>query len=280
MSYVGHSWNVIEVYPLTVLARNYALCAEHDTVGRLVGQSLESGSYSLDSVRAGSLGAPAGEHLVGVVMMMLVVVVMVMVVTAAGAVGTVVVVVLVFMVVMMLMLMVVVMVMMMFVLVLMVMLVIIVVVMMMLMVVVSFVEQCLELVAERVLLRHSVNELTARELVPLGSYHGSLLVEPANELNSLAELLLRETRGMAEDNAACVLYLIVEEFAEILVVHLALLGVNDRSEAVELNVVSVDVAYSVDDVAELAYARGLDEDAVGVVLVKHLHESLAEVTDE
>ena len=100
------------------------------------------------------------------------------------------------------------------------------------------------------------------------------------ELNSLAELILRETCCMAEDKAACIGDLVVEEFAEVLLIHLALLGVNNGGEAVELNVVSVDVLYRADDVAELADARGLDEDAVGVVLVEHLHERLAEVADE
>ena len=85
---------------------------------------------------------------------------------------------------------------------------------------------------------------------------------------------------MAEDKAACVGYLIVEELTEVLLVHPALLGIDYRGEAVQLHIVCVDILHSLDDIAELADTRGLDKDTVGLVLLQHLHQSLAEIAHQ
>ena len=85
---------------------------------------------------------------------------------------------------------------------------------------------------------------------------------------------------MAEDKAACIGYLIIEELAEVLHVHLVLLGVNNCGKAVKLNIMSVDVLNCADNIAELAYAGRLDKDTVGSVVRKHLFKSLAEITYE
>ena len=292
VSYIGNSGNVIEVYPLTVLAGNDSLGTEHDTELFLVSKRVESCFYSLGSICAWSFLAPACEYFVGVVMMMIVV--MVVIVTAAGAVRTVVV--MMFMLVMVMVAVLIVLVMMLVLVVVMVAVFIIVVVMLMLIVVVMMfvlimvvvvmmlvtclLEKSLELVVECVFLSHSLNELLSCELVPLCCYDRSCRIESLELLNDFIELILRETCCMAEDKAACICYLIVEEFAEVFLIHLALLSVNDCCEAVELDIVSVDIAHSVYNVAELADAGGLDEYAVGLVFSKHLFKRFAEVSNE
>ena len=71
----------VEVDPLAVLTGHDALCTQNDAV--LAGiQLLQNGADLLSGVLPGSLTAPGGEDLVGVVMMM------VMVMAAAGAVFT------------------------------------------------------------------------------------------------------------------------------------------------------------------------------------------------
>ncbi len=273
VSYIGYSGNVIEVYPLTVLAGNDSLGTEHDTELFLVSKRVESCFYSLGSICAGSFLAPACEYFVGVVMMIVVVIV---IVTAAGAVRTVVV--MMFMLVMVMVAMLIVLVMM-FMLVMVVVAVLIVVVVVM-MLVTCLLEKSLELVVECVFLSHSLNELLSCELVPLCCYDRSCRIESLELLNDFIELILRETCCMAEDKAACICYLIVEEFAEVFLIHLALLSVNDCCEAVELDIVSVDIAHSVYNVAELADAGGLDEYAVWLVFSKHLFKRFAEVSNE
>ena len=147
---IRYSGDVVEVYPLAVLAGNYALCSEYHAVLLLVSESFKSGGYLLSRVGVGSLNAPACEHLIG----MMVVVVMVM--ASAGAVRAVVVVVM-----LMLVLIVMVMVVMMLVLILIVM------VMVVMMLMLSLFKKSLQLIIESVLLSHSVNKLLTCELIPL-----------------------------------------------------------------------------------------------------------------
>ncbi len=144
----------------------------------------------------------------------------------------------------------------------------------------SLFKKLLELVIESILLCHSVNKLLACELVPLCSNDRSGRILLAEALYALVQLILRESACVAEDKAACIGYLIIEELAEILHIHLVLLCVNNCSEAVKLYVMSVDVLNSADNVAELANARGLDKDTVWSIVCKDLFQSLAEVSHE
>ena len=85
---------------------------------------------------------------------------------------------------------------------------------------------------------------------------------------------------MAEDQAAGICDLVVEEFAEILLIHLSLLRIDNGREAVQLDALHMEILHGADDIAELADAGGLDQDAVGGIFLQHLLERLAEVADE
>ena len=74
--------------------------------------------------------------------------------------------------------------------------------------------------------------------------------------------------------------LVVVELAEILHIHLALVCVCDGREAVELHILHMEVLHGANDVAQLADAGGLDQNAVGVELGEHLAQRLAEIADE
>jgi len=296
---IRNAGNVVKVYPLTVLTGYDTLRTEDDSELLLVAETAENSLDLILSVSVGSFLAPAGEYFVSMVVMMMLVVV---IVTAAGAVRTVVVVVFMFVMIVMFMLVVIVMmlmlvmvmivtaagavrtvivVMFMFIMVvMMVMLMLIVVIIVVVMMMFSLLEKLLKLVIEGVLLCHGVNKLLTGELIPLGSNNRRGSVQLLHDSNSFADLLFAETAGVAEDNTACIGYLVVEEFTEILVVHLALLCVNNGGEAIEFNVVSIYVLNSADNVAEFAYAGGLDEDAVGSVVLEDLFESLSEIADE
>ena len=190
-------------------------------------------------------------------------------------------VVLMFVMVMVVLMLIMVMVVLVFVMVMVVVLVFIMVMMMMLMVVVSsFFQQLFQFIVKSVFLSHSVNELLACKLVPLCSNDRSSRVLLAETLHAVVELILRKTACVAEYKAACIGYLIIEELAEVLHVHLVLLSVNNSCEAVKLNIVSVNILNSADNVAELANARRLDKDTVRSVISKYLFESLAEVSHE
>ena len=102
---------------------------------------------------------------------------------------------------------------------------------------------------------------------------------PAEERHRFIQLLVRQRR-VREDDAACVLHLIEEEFAEVLQVHFALLGVDDGAEGVEFGMREPRALHGADDVGELPHARRLDDDAVGRELLLHLFQSLGKVAHE
>ncbi len=66
------------------------------------------------------------------------------------------------------------------------------------------------------------------------------------------------------------LNLVIEKFAEIFHIHFALVGVGDGSKAVHLHTVHLQVLYGTDDVTQLAYAGGFDQNAVRMVGLQYL----------
>ena len=75
---------------------------------------------------------------------------------------------------------------------------------------------------------------------------------------------------MAKDQAACISNLVIKELAEVFLIHLALLGINNSCEAVKLYALSLDILNCSYNIGKLADARGLDKYPVGVVLSEHL----------
>ena len=71
--------------------------------------------------------------------------------------------------------------------------------------------------------------------------------------------------------------LVVIELAEVLHVHFALVCIGNGGEAIQRNVFHVQVLHGTDHIAQLAYARRLDQNAVRVVGLQHLMQRLAEV---
>jgi len=124
-----------------------------------------------------------------------------------------------------------------------------------------------------------LQDLLALKLLPRGGDDGGVGVETLDELQSLGGLLLADHAGAAEDHGPCRLDLVAEEFAEVLKIHLALLGVSHCNGGIYGNVVAAG-GDGVDDVGQLAYAGGLDDDALGAELVRNLFESLGEIALE
>ncbi len=251
-SYIRNARNIVEVYPFAFSGSNDTLCTEDSTELLLIRESVESVSDLCFCIFSCSFSAPACEDIICMVVVMMLVV-MVVIVTAAGAV-------LVMFMVMMFMLVVII---------------VIVVVMMMLML---FLKEMLEFIIKCILLSHCINELLTCELIPFCSYDRSSRIELTDKLYALVDLFLRKPGSMAENYAACVCYLVIEEFTEILLIHLALLCVYNCCESVKDYIVCIDVLYSTDNVAEFSYTGRFDEDTVGVILFKHLFESLAEIS--
>ncbi len=122
----------------------------------------------------------------------------------------------------------------------------------------------------------------AVQLVPGGSDDGGAGVLLLQHGHGSLQLLLGHLLGPGENNGAGGLDLVVVELAEVLHVDLHLGGVGHGDKAVELHVRHVlhGVFHRHDDVAELAHAGGLDEDAVGVELGLHFLQGLVEIAHQ
>ena len=138
----------------------------------------------------------------------------------------------------------------------------------------------LELGGQRVAPLHRLEDLLAVQLRPRRGHDRGGRVLLAQQRHGGVELLGADALGAREDDGARVLDLVVEKLTEVLHVHLALVRVHDGREAVEHQLVGLYALHGADDVAQLADARGLDEDAVGVELLEHFFERIGKVAHE
>ena len=85
---------------------------------------------------------------------------------------------------------------------------------------------------------------------------------------------------MAQNQAAGICDLVIEKFSEVLLIHLALLGIYHCGKAVQLYVMGVDVLHGTDNVAQLADAGRFDQNAIRMILFQHLFQCLAEIAHQ
>ena len=202
-----------------------------------------------------------------VIMMMLVIVVMLVIMTTASAMLTVFVMML-FTVVMVVL----VVVMMLFT----VMMLVIVVMLVMVMLMLLF--KCQKCGVKSILLLHSGENILAVKLVPRSSNDSCRGIMLSDKLNRAFNLLALSNVGMRKNYRGCVCNLIVIELAKVLHIHLALVNVGNGGEAVKLCLGSLYRLYRLDNVRELTNSAGLNDNSVGMELVKHLSKSLREIS--
>ena len=129
---------------------------------------------------------------------------------------------------------------------------------------------------------HSGQQSLAVQLVPRGSEDGGGGILLSQQSHGGLQLLLRQLLCPGEDDGAGGLDLIVVELTEVLHIHLHLGGVSHGDEGVQLHVrlVPNGVLHRHDHVGELAYAGGLDEDAVRSELLMDLAQGLVKVAHQ
>ena len=138
-----------------------------------------------------------------------------------------------------------------------------------------------QLCLEVVLGGHGLQDLLTGQLVPCGGHDGSGGVLLAQHGDRSGDLLFAGGLGAAEQDAACVADLVVVELAEVLHIHLHLVHIGHGDKAVQLHIQMLGYAFhSAGHIGELAHAGGLDDDAVGVVLLHHLLQGGAEVAHQ
>ena len=138
--------------------------------------------------------------------------------------------------------------------------------------------QRLELTLQRVGALDGLQDLPAVELVPGRRDDDGLGVALPQQGQGGLQLLRADAAGAAEHDGPGVADLVVVELAEVLDIHLALRRVADRHRRVHVH--ALHALYGADDVAQLADAAGLDQDAVGVVGLDHLVQRLGKVAHQ
>ena len=100
------------------------------------------------------------------------------------------------------------------------------------------------------------------------------------KLNAFGDLCIGHLTRVAEHDTARALDLIVEEFTEILHVHLALVGVNHRRKSAKNCTLSVRALNRLYNVGKLTDARRLDKNSVRIIFFYYLLKRFRKVTDE
>ena len=128
---------------------------------------------------------------------------------------------------------------------------------------------------------HGGQDHIAGDLIPGSGDDGGIGVVLLQKLHHFVQLLLGHVLRAGEDNGAGGLDLVVEELTEVLHIHLALLGVDDGDGAAQHHGGGlVGVAHGAAHVAQLAHAGGLNDDAVGVILLHHIVEGFVKVAHQ
>jgi hypothetical protein len=142
--------------------------------------------------------------------------------------------------------------------------------------------QTLQLGFDGVLALHCLQQLCAGKLTPGGDNYGSRCIMLADQRNTLLNLGIRHAIGVAQNDASCVFDLIIEKLTEVLHIHLALVGIDYGSKAIQNGIASIllNALYRADNITQLADTGRLDQNAVGVVLVQRLLQRSAKIANQ
>ena len=154
------------------------------------------------------------------------------------------------------------------------------IVVMVMMMLVGFLLQLLQLGLQGVLLFHGLQHLCAGQILPGRSDDVGGLIVLTQQSHHILQLLFTHAGGTGQNDAAGMTDLIVEKLTEVLHIHLALVGIGHGGETVEDGLLHLQTLHSADHVGQLTHAGGLDEDAVGMVLLQHLTQCLAEIAHQ
>ena len=117
------------------------------------------------------------------------------------------------------------------------------VVMMVLMVMMSFFFKMLKLGSQSRSVLHSLDDLCARKLIPRSRHDDCIGIMLSDQSDAFAYFRIGNFVGVAENDTRGIFYLIIEEFTEVLHMHLALVGIYNSRSSVKLCTVSICIFY-------------------------------------
>ena len=133
-------------------------------------------------------------------------------------------------------------------------------------------------ICKSVLMLHCGKNILAIKAIPGGSYDNSICVVLTEKAYTLGNFLIARSLGVREHDRRSVLYLIVIELAKVLHIHLTLTNVCNRGKAIENCAVLLRCLCGTDNVRKLTNARGLYNNSVRIILLKHLYKRLGKIS--
>ena len=128
------------------------------------------------------------------------------------------------------------------------------------------------------LLLHRSQDLPARKRRPVGGHNRGLRVLFADQRHGGRHLFLAGSPGAAQDNGVGMADLVVVKLAEVFHIQLDLVHIRHGGKTVQLYLpLLCHGGHRPGHVAQLAHARGLNQNAVRRILVDHLFQRLPEV---
>ena len=127
---------------------------------------------------------------------------------------------------------------------------------------------------------HSLQKLSAGELIPGSGDHGCLSIVLPDQRHGSIQLGLGNGIGTGEDNGGGSLDLVVIELTEVLHINLYLACVSHSYGIAQGDLIICNLVHSGDHIGQFAHTGGLDDDPVRIIFSNYLGQSLAEVTHQ
>ena len=140
-----------------------------------------------------------------------------------------------------------------------------------------FFSQVIQLRGQSLLLFHGFQDLLAADFLPIRGHDGCLGIVFSQQTDDLIDFLLAQSLHVAQDNGAGMFHLVHVEFAEVLQIHLRLLGIHHGGKAVQLNLLILQILHGDDNVGQFAHAGRFDENPIRMVLLDDLVQCLSEI---
>ena len=137
-----------------------------------------------------------------------------------------------------------------------------------------------QVLGSSVLALHGFHDLAAGQLIPGSGDERGGGIMLAKQSHSGIQLGLGDGIGPGQDNGGGGFDLVVVELTEVLHVNLHLAGIGNRHSIAQDHILIGDLLHRCDDIGQLAHTGGLDDDAVGMIAVDDLRQSLAEITHQ
>ena len=144
-------------------------------------------------------------------------------------------------------------------------------------VMVMVVLQLLKFLLQRVLPFHCFQKLMSGQLIPRCNHQGRIRIVLPQQRNGSIQLGLRNRIGTGQDDSRSRFDLVIIELTKVLHIDFHLVGIRHSHLRAQNHIMPGHLLHSGNHVTEFTNAGGFDEDAIGMILLDHLGQSLAKI---